>query len=150
MSRNYFVDIAYLTVYVVTTMAKVTVKTKDIEKMARLQCTHREAAAFLGIRVHQFRNLLAKDEKARDAWERGLMMGRIGLRRKQMRLAGANASMAQFLGKNILGQRDVVTNEHTGDGGGPVEIDASKLTQEERDELRALLNRSGKSREDAP
>lgn len=136
--------------YVVTTMATIKVKTRDIEKMARLQCTHREAAAFLNIRVHQFKSLLAKDEKARDAWERGLMMGRIGLRRKQMRLAGANASMAQFLGKNILGQRDVMTNEHTGDGGGPVEIDASKLTQKERDELRSLLNRSGRSREDAP
>lgn len=141
---------AYYPVYVITVMARIPVKTKDIEKMARLQCTMREAAAFLGIRVHQFKSLLARDEKARDAWERGLMMGRISLRRKQMRLAGGNASMAQFLGKNILGQRDVLTNEHTGDGGGPVEIDADKLTQEERNELRSLLTRSSKSREDAP
>ncbi len=133
--------------YVVTAMATVRVKIKDIERVARLQCTHREAAAFLGIRVHQLRNLLAKDEKAGEAWERGLMMGRISLRRKQLTLAGGNSDMAKFLGKNILGQRDVFTNEHTGDGGGPVEIDASKLTQEERNELRALLTRSGKSGE---
>lgn len=61
-----------------------------------------------------------------------------------MRLASSNASMGMFLGKQYLGQRDVVTNELTGDGGGPVEIDASKLSQAERDELRQLLVRSGK------
>jgi len=117
--------------------------------MGRLQCTHREAAAFLSIRVHQFRHLLAKDEAAKRAWERGLMMGRISLRRKQSRLSGVNASMAQFLGKQYLGQRDVVVQEHTGEGGGAVEIDASKLSQAERDDLRKLLTRSGKSEESA-
>lgn len=76
-------------------------------------------------------------------------MGRVGLRRKQMRLADSNASMAIFLGKQMLGQKDVVTTEHTGADGGPVEIDASKLTQDERNELRELITRSGKSNEDA-
>jgi hypothetical protein len=128
-------------------MATIKVKLRDIERMGRLQCTHREAAAFLDIRVHQFRNLLVKDQGAKRAWERGLMSGHISLRRKQMRLAGVNASMAQFLGKQYLGQKDVVTQEHTGDVG--VEIDASKLSQAERDDLRKLLNRSGKSAESA-
>lgn len=136
-------------VYVVPVMAKIQVKTREIERLGRLQCTHREAAAFLNIRLHQFNSLLAKDERAKIAWERGIQMGRISLRRKQMRLAGNNSSMAIFLGKQMLGQRDIVTTEHTGDGGGPVEIDASKLSQEERDALRRTLVKSGKSSEDA-
>ncbi|MHA1859151.1 MAG: hypothetical protein ACTSUU_06870 [Candidatus Thorarchaeota archaeon] len=117
--------------------------------MARLQCTHREAAAFLGIRVHQFRSLLASDDRVKQAWERGLMMGRISLRRKQFRLAGANSSMSIFLGKQILGQRDVSTTEHTGADGGPIDFDASDLSQDERDELRTLLTRSSKPRDGA-
>lgn len=119
-------------------------KTRDVERLARLQCTHKEVAAFLDIRTSQFRALLANDERVKRAWERGMSMGKISLRRKQMRLASSNASMGMFLGKQYLGQRDVVTNELTGDGGGPVEIDASKLSQAERDELRQLLVRSGK------
>ena len=130
-------------------MPKLNIRSKDVERMGRLQCTHREAAAFLGIRTHQFRVLLAESATVKQAWERGLMMGRISLRRKQMRLADSNASMAQFLGKNMLGQRDVSTTEHTGDGGGAMEIDASKLTQDERNDLRKLLTRSGNSNEDA-
>lgn len=149
MSRKNNVDTAKPIVYFVTVMATIQVKTKDIERLGRLQCTHREAAGFLNIRLNQFRTLLASNEKVKSAWEKGIQMGRISLRRKQMGLAGGNATMAIFLGKQILGQRDIVTNEHTGADGGPVEIDASKLNQEERDAIRRSLVKSGKSSEDA-
>lgn len=114
---------------------------REIEKLGRLQCTEREAAAFLNLRRHEFRELLDADSKLSEAWERGQQVGRISLRRKQFRLAGANASMAIFLGKNLLGQRDVSVHEVTGEDGGPVEFDASKLSQRQRDELRTLLAR---------
>ncbi len=147
MSRKNIVDNADPMVYVIPVMAKINIRTKDIEKVARLQCTPREAAAFLGIRLHQFKSLLAKDEGVQRAWERGQMMGKISLRRKQFRLAGSNASMAQFLGKQMLNQRDIVTQEHTGEVG--VELDATKLSQEERDALRKALVKSGKPSKDA-
>lgn len=130
-------------------MKTILVKTTEIEKLGRLQCTHREAAAFLDIRLHQFRRLLATDKDAREAWEKGLSLGRISIRRKQMRLGGSNANMAIFLGKQYLNQRDVATHEHTGDGPLGGGFDASKLTQEERDELRRLLARRSESSEGA-
>lgn len=130
-------------------MKTITVKTSEIEKLGRLQCTYREAAAFLDLRVHQFRKLIATDKDARDAWEKGLSLGRISIRRKQMRLGGSNANMAIFLGKQYLGQRDVVTNELTGDGASNGSFDASKLSQEDRDELRRILARRDKPSEDA-
>jgi uncharacterized protein YjhX (UPF0386 family) len=147
MSRKNIIDNGRPMVYVIPVMAKINIRTKDIEKVARLQCTPREAAAFLGIRLHQFKSLLAKDEGVQRAWERGQMMGRVSLRRKQFRLAGSNASMAQFLGKQILGQRDIVTQEHTGDVG--LEIDASKLSQKERDAVRKALVKSSEPSKDA-
>jgi hypothetical protein len=140
---------AYPMVYVVPTMATINVRSKDVEKVAKLQCTYREAAAFLGIGLNQFRNLLATNQRVKDAWERGINGGKLSLRRKQFRLAGGNASMAIFLGKQILGQRDIVTNEHTGADGGPVEIDASKLTQEARDAIRQSIVESSEPGEDA-
>lgn len=137
-------------VYVVATMKKkkkVTVKLADVERLARLQCTHREAAGFLDMRVATFRQLIRKDSRVRDAWERGQQMGLVSLRRKQMGLASVNATMAIFLGKQYLGQRDVVTNEHTGADGGPIGlgVDLSKLSKAERDDLRSILGRATQS-----
>jgi hypothetical protein len=122
------------------------VKTADVEKLGRLQCTVREAAAFLGIRVTTLGNLLKKDKRIRDAWERGKSLGLLSLRRKQMRLAGVKAQMAIFLGKNYLGQRDVSTTQLTGEDGGPVDIDVSKLDAGERNDLRQLLHRATRTR----
>ena len=125
--------------------SKRTIKTVDVEKLGRLQCTEREAAAFLDIRVTTFKSLLTSDARVKKAWERGKQMGLISLRRKQIRLAGVNAPMAIFLGKNYLGQRDVSTHQLTGDDGGPIDIDVGQLNAGERDELRGLLTRATKS-----
>ena len=134
-------------VYVVLVMGRKNIRIKDVKKIARLQCTQQEAAAFLEIRLSQFKTLLAKNKDVRQAWDDGQSLGKLSLRRKQFRLANTNASMGQFLGKNILGQKDVATTEHTGDVG--LEIDASRLTQKERNALRKSLIKSSKSRKDA-
>ncbi len=123
-------------------ISKRTIKTADVERVGRLQCTVREAAAFLGIRVTTMSSLLKKDKRIRDAWERGKSLGLLSLRRKQMRLSGVNAQMAIFLGKNYLGQRDVTTTQLTGEDGGPIDIDVSQLNSGERDDLRKLLSRA--------
>jgi hypothetical protein len=123
-------------------MPKPKVKLQDIEKLAMLQCTHREAAGFLDLRVSAFRQLMRKNPKVAEAWERGQQMGLVSLRRKQMALASHNATMAIFMGKQYLGQRDIVTNQHVGADGGPIDIDLSRLGKGDRDDLRALLTRA--------
>lgn len=123
-------------------MPKQKVKLQDIEKLAMLQCTHREAAGFLDLRLHEFKKLLRKNLQVAEAWERGQQMGLVSLRRKQMALASHNATMAIFMGKQYLGQKDVVTNQHVGADGGPIDIDLSQLGKGDRDALRALLTRA--------
>lgn len=111
-----------------------------MEKVARLQCTAQEAAAFLDIRLSEFRRLLRDDERVRGAWERGQELGKVSLRRKQMTLARENAQMAIFLGKQMLRQKEISRTEHTGAEGERL-FDATRLTQKERDALRDLLAR---------
>jgi hypothetical protein len=118
------------------------IKVRDVRRLGELQCTQREAAGFLGVRLHTFKRLLKDDEAVRDAWERGQQMGLVSLRRKQMRLASVNATMAKWLGIQYLNQRDVIHQELTGKDGGPIDIDLTALSPGERDELRKLLTRA--------
>jgi hypothetical protein len=60
--------------------------------------------------------------------------------------AGNNVAAAIFLTKNLLGYKDVVNTEHTGLGGGPIQIgakpDYSQLTDEELKQLRSLAEKA--------
>lgn len=86
---------------------------KDFESLCALQCTREEICGFFDI-----------SEKTLDSWckrtygqsfslifnqKRG--KGKISLRRAQFRLAEKNASMAIWLGKQWLGQKDTVEIE---------------------------------------
>jgi hypothetical protein len=67
----------------------------------------------------------------------------LSLRRSLWGLAmKGNPAANIFLAKNLLGYRDVMSNEHSGPDGGPIPIDSrpdlSKLTDEELDQLEAL------------
>ena len=54
-------------------------------------------------------------------------------------LEAGNATMGVWLGKQLLGQRDIVTNEHTGSSGGPIQLAVKPdLTQLSNEELRQL------------
>jgi len=79
-----------------------------VEKLAGIQCTQQEIASFLGCH----RDTLLRDEKFCDIYKKGMENGKMSLRRIQFKLAEKNTSMAIFLGKNYLGQRDVVETEH--------------------------------------
>lgn len=46
-----------------------------------------------------------------EAFKKGSSKGKMSLRRAQFELAKKNASMAIFLGKNYLGQRDVIEQQ---------------------------------------
>lgn len=103
---------------------------KQFENLCALQCTREEICGFFGI-----------SEKTLDSWckrtykqsfslvfkeKRGL--GKISLRRSQWRLAEKSASMAIFLGKQYLGQKDNFEEEKQ-DSGVTVIIDVGKKTE---------------------
>lgn len=81
---------------------------EQFEKLCGLQCTKEEICGWFGV-----------TDKTLDAWCRRALgqtfsevyaekrqVGKISLRRSQFRLAEKNATMAIWLGKQYLGQRD--------------------------------------------
>ena len=75
-----------------------------VEKLANIQCTQDEIAGFLNLSVRT----LQRDEEFCRIYKKGQENGKMSLRRIQYKLAEKNASMAIFLGKQYLGQRDNV------------------------------------------
>lgn len=85
---------------------------RTIRELSKLFCTQKEIAAVLGVNERTFQNFLYKNEEAMEAWEDGLEVAKISLRRKQFALADSSAPVAIFLGKNYLGQKDE-SHHHT-------------------------------------
>lgn len=83
-----------------------------VEKLANIQCTQEEIASFLNLSVRT----LQRDEEFCRVYKKGQENGRMSLRRMQFKLAEKNTAMAIFLGKQYLGQKDVVENEITDNG----------------------------------
>jgi hypothetical protein len=117
-------------------------KTKEIdklelEKLCSMQCTDEEIAAWFCVSVRTIRSRRKQAQYA-EVMRRGNAKGCISIRRAQIRLLEAgNASIAIWLGKTMLGQKD--TMQITGADGGPIQtenkLDFSRLTV---DELRIL------------
>ena len=83
-----------------------------IRELAVIQCTQAEAASVLGLHRVAFCNWLNRTPLARQAWDEGLEEGKMSLRRRQYRSAMAgNVVMLIWLGKNVLGQKDIVTQD---------------------------------------
>lgn len=81
--------------------------------MGKLQCTTREAAAFLEVCHDTFLKFVDQDKKAREVFENGKETGKLSLRRMQLKSAEAgNVSMQIWLGKQLLGQRDKSEIDH--------------------------------------
>ena len=78
-----------------------------VEKLASIQCTQEEIANFLELSV---RTLQRDDEFCR-LYKKGQDNGKMSLRRTQFKLAEKNPSMAIWLGKQYLGQRDSFPDE---------------------------------------
>ena len=82
---------------------------KQISSLSRMQCSQKEAAAVMGVHRETFAKFLDRHQRARDAWEDGQETGRVSLRRYQYKMAEHNPTMAIWLGKNWLGQKDLVS-----------------------------------------
>jgi hypothetical protein len=95
----------------------------EIEKLASMQCTLEEMAGFFGVSVSTIENRRKQPQFA-EALNRGRAKGRISVRRAQMKLLETgNATMGIWLGKQLLGQRDVTPVELTGHNGQAVQLD---------------------------
>lgn len=79
-----------------------------VEKLANIQCTQQEIASFLEISSRT----LQRDEKFLEIFNNAKEKGKASLRRIQWKHAEKSASMAMFLGKQYLGQRDIVEEKH--------------------------------------
>jgi len=83
-----------------------------VEKLASIQCTEEEIAQFLEVSVRT----LQRDEEFCRVFKKGKENGKMSLRRIQFKLAEKSYAMAIFLGKQYLGQKDVVENQVTNNG----------------------------------
>lgn len=81
---------------------------ETVEKLAHIQCTKTEIANFLGCSV----DTLDRDNNFAEHYKKGLDGGKMSLRRIQFKLAEKNSSMAIFLGKQYLGQKDIVEQQN--------------------------------------
>lgn len=118
----------------------------ELEKLSALQCTDEEIASWFGVSTRTIENR-RKSPAFAQAMQRGRTKGRISVRRNQMRmLENGNGTMAIWLGKQVLGQRDTIINEHVGKGGGPIQVtvkpDLSTFSDEELQQLQNLARKA--------
>jgi hypothetical protein len=101
----------------------------ELEKLCGMQCTDEEVAAFFRVSTRTIeRRRLRKP--FRDIMDQARAKGRASVRRHLFRLANAgNIAAIIFLAKNVIGYKDVVSNEHSGPEGQPIEhnVSASEL-----------------------
>ena len=103
---------------------------EELQKLCAFQCTNEEMAAWFNCSVRTIESYSKKPEFA-EIMARGRAKGRISVRRAQMKLLDAgNAAMGIWLGKQLLGQRDVTPVELSGPNGSEI-----KFTTEVIDEL---------------
>lgn len=111
-----------------------------------MQCTDEEVAAFVGVST---RTLARRKEvsKFAEVIDRAKARGRVSVRRALFRLAASgNIAAAIFLAKNLLGYKDIVSNEHSGPDGTPIQFankpDYSQLSNEELEQLRNIAKKT--------
>ena len=78
----------------------------QIRALGRIQATVTECASVLRVSERTLQNFFTAHEDAKEAHEGGKMEGRASLRRKQFAMADSNATMAIWLGKQYLDQKD--------------------------------------------
>jgi hypothetical protein len=124
----------------------VSIDLAELEKLCALQCTDEDIAAFFCVTVRTIERRRQKPAFAA-VMERGRAKGRLSVRRSLFAQAGnGNTAASIFLAKNLLGYRDVRSNQHSGPDGGPIPIqdvlDLSRLSTEDIEQLQALRNKA--------
>lgn len=83
-------------------------------KLCEIQCTLSEIAGFFDCSEDTIERWCKREfeETFADVFKKHSAKGKISLRRYQFRLAEKSAAMAIFLGKNLLGQKDIVVEDN--------------------------------------
>lgn len=85
-----------------------TIDRAQFEKLCALQCTIIEVCDFFDVTEKTLEKWCKQTygETFSKVFQKKRSLGKISLRRNQMKLSEKSATMAIFLGKNILGQKD--------------------------------------------
>ena len=89
---------------------KIEIDRKAFESLCRIQCTEEDIADFYECSVDTVNNWCKREygETFSEVYKKKSAAGKASLRRAQYSLAKKNATMAIWLGKQYLGQRDIV------------------------------------------
>lgn len=92
---------------------KIQIDNKQFEKLCGMQCTLEEIAGFFDCSMDTIERWCKRSYKMTfaETYKKYSYAGKLTLRRAQFKLAEKNASMAIWLGKQYLGQKDVVETE---------------------------------------
>lgn len=94
---------------------KVDIDQNQFEKLCSIQCTKEEIASWFNCSVDTIEKFCARTYKDTftAVFKNFSGRGKVSLRRNQFKLAETNVTMAIFLGKQYLGQTEVVENHNT-------------------------------------
>jgi hypothetical protein len=125
---------------------KVNIDLTELEKLCGMQCTDEEIAAFFGVSTKTIERR-RKVSRFREIMDQAKAKGRISVRRSLFRQANSgNVAASIFLSKNLLGYKDIVSNEHSGPDGNPIQLeskpDYSQLTDDEMQQLRDIAQKT--------
>jgi hypothetical protein len=113
-----------------------------VETLGKIQATNKEAGARLGVTEETFVEFLRREEKAAETFEFAKEVGKASLRSAQFKAALAgNPTMLIWMGKQLLGQTDKITNQHTGPNGGPMMAMTGEMTAKEAAEAYSAMIR---------
>ena len=84
------------------------------EQLCAIQCTQSEIASVLKMHIDTLRDHVAEyyEEDFSSVYKKLSENGKMSLRRTQMKLAQKNTAMAIWLGKQYLGQKDTIIDNH--------------------------------------
>ena len=89
---------------------KIEISKEEFEKLCDLQCTLSEISGWFKCSEDTIERFCKREYGSNfaDIYKKCSQGGKISLRRNQFKIAETNASMAIWLGKQYLGQRDIV------------------------------------------
>jgi hypothetical protein len=94
----------------------------ELEKVATMGCTDSDVAGFFNVSVRTIEQRRKNNPEFAEAMNRGWAKCHMSVRRAQMKWMEKSPAMCIWLGKQLLGQRDVTPIELTGAQGKPVKF----------------------------